>query len=414
MPAPSLTPLNRVYPLGDSIRAIALITVLGAHVSPAALPHFWWAKITWNAGLIGIAAFFMVSACLLYRPYVVARLAGRPQPSTRRFFRRRALRILPAYWVTITLLAIWPGLPGVFSGDWWRYYGLLQIYWSHTATGGLVVAWTLCIEVSFYLLLPLYAAAMARFAGADRGRRWLTRELSVLAALALAAIVVEWAVWYGHAPGWIGRTLVTEFQYFALGMALAVISVEVAIVRPRPRIIVDRFPGVFYALAFAVLLVVVYAVPASNPNVPALGLTSVPVGFLHAEADYWLFGVIGVLILVPVLFGDQRRGFSRRVLSARPVLALGAISYGMYLWHVPILEQLVPHIGGTPSRWILGTPVTTLFIATLVLAAAAAAITYWMIERPLHKPPTARDASPAPPAPERVVIYESAASTSRV
>jgi peptidoglycan/LPS O-acetylase OafA/YrhL len=72
-----------------------------------------------------VGVFFALSGFLLYRPYLAARLAGRPQPSTRSFLRRRWLRILPAYWVALTVLAIWPGLPGVFTGDWWRYYGLL-------------------------------------------------------------------------------------------------------------------------------------------------------------------------------------------------------------------------------------------------------------------------------------------------
>jgi peptidoglycan/LPS O-acetylase OafA/YrhL len=55
-------------------------------------------------------------------------------------------RIVPAYWAALTLLAIYPGLPGVFTADFWRYYGFLQIYNATTRFGGLSVAWSVCVE----------------------------------------------------------------------------------------------------------------------------------------------------------------------------------------------------------------------------------------------------------------------------
>ena len=75
--------------------------------------------------------FFAISGFLLYRPWVAA-----PRPAPRRYARRRALRILPAYWLALTLLAIFPGIVGVFTGDWWRYYLFLQLYSADTAQPG--------------------------------------------------------------------------------------------------------------------------------------------------------------------------------------------------------------------------------------------------------------------------------------
>ena len=107
-----------------------------------------------------MAVFFVLSGFLLYRPFFNAELTDAPRPRIRDFARRRVLRIVPAYWLTLTALAIFPGLVGVFSDHWWRYYGFLQVYSSPPLLRitGIPVAWSLCIEVSLYLALPFYAA----------------------------------------------------------------------------------------------------------------------------------------------------------------------------------------------------------------------------------------------------------------
>ena len=76
----------------------------------------------------GVTLFFVLSGFLLYRPYRAAQADDRPGPRLRDYARRRVLRIVPAYWVALTVIAAYPGLDEVFSGDWWRYYGLLQVY----------------------------------------------------------------------------------------------------------------------------------------------------------------------------------------------------------------------------------------------------------------------------------------------
>ena len=59
------------------------------------------------------------------------------------------MRIVPAYWLALTILAWWANLRGVFTHDWWRYYLFLQVYSRRTLYGGILPAWTLCIEVTF-------------------------------------------------------------------------------------------------------------------------------------------------------------------------------------------------------------------------------------------------------------------------
>ena len=131
-----------------------------------------------------------------------------------------ALRILPAYWFALTVLAdLARASTGVFTGDWWRYYFFLQLYDGDTLTQGIPVTWTLCVEVTFYLALPLWAAASRR---AARG------ELAALAGLALFGAVVQVSAGREVVDDIVAQSLLGQSTWFALGMALAVVSVAVA------------------------------------------------------------------------------------------------------------------------------------------------------------------------------------------
>ena len=128
-PAVAPPPGNPRFPLFDSLRAIAALSVLTFHVAAiaGALERGFAGDVLAMLSR-GVILFFVISGFLLYRPFVAARAprAG-PRPSTARYARRRVLRIVPAYWVALTVLAVFPGIAGVFSDDWWRYYFFLQL-----------------------------------------------------------------------------------------------------------------------------------------------------------------------------------------------------------------------------------------------------------------------------------------------
>src|SRR3954464_7616756 len=67
---------------------------------------------------VAVSIFFFLSAFLLYRPMIAARAGGPKSPTVRDYYRRRFLRIYPAFWVALTVLAIFPGLVGVFTDHW--------------------------------------------------------------------------------------------------------------------------------------------------------------------------------------------------------------------------------------------------------------------------------------------------------
>ena len=117
-PAVAPPPGNPRFPLFDSLRGLAVLAVVVYHVFvfTGALDRRVIGELVAVAGGLGPTLFFAISGFLLYRPWVAAGAAGKPRPSTSRYLRRRALRILPAYWFALTVLAIFPGIVGLFSG----------------------------------------------------------------------------------------------------------------------------------------------------------------------------------------------------------------------------------------------------------------------------------------------------------
>lgn len=344
------SPQRVQFPLADSMRAVAALSVLSLHVGEDS--GLTGVAEQFNRTLaVGVPLFFVISGFLLYRPFVAARLSGLSGPSTGVYAVRRALRIVPAYWVALTGLTLVFGLPGVFTGDWWRYYFFLQIYDAATFDQGMGVAWTLCVEVGFYLLLPLYAAAAAVIRGSI-GRRVAT-EVAVLSGLAVAAVGFNaWVVGTGLDVN-IARTLPGTFDWFALGMILAVLSAGG--VRPRPTLLLGCWPAA--AAAFLVVSLVVNAGPED----------------LRAHlARHVLYGLIGVLLMAPVALGGGGR-LVVRLMSTRVLTGLGLVSYSLYLYHATLIPPLV-------ARGV--TAWASLMAAALAVGVAAATLSFLLVERP--------------------------------
>ena len=92
----------------------------------------------------GIAIFLLLSAFLLYRPFVQARYDGSPPPAVFPFAARRILRIVPVYWLALPIVALWLGEHDVFTlHGIVTYFGFAQIYDAHTIGGGIGQAWTI-------------------------------------------------------------------------------------------------------------------------------------------------------------------------------------------------------------------------------------------------------------------------------
>ncbi|HVW18402.1 MAG TPA: acyltransferase [Solirubrobacteraceae bacterium] len=365
-------PGNPRFPLFDSLRAIAALAIVVTHT--AGLSTFNSSNdvlgpFTARAD-VGVTVFFVISGFLLYRPFVSARYEGRAAPRAIAYARRRLLRIVPAYWLALTVLAVWPGLTGVFGGHFWVYYLYVQNWRPQWIVTGLGPAWSLDVEMGFYLVLPLFAWLLARTLAGRPLRTQVRVELVVLAALGLASLAAR-TYQHAHQPNWtLPNTLPGTLLWFALGMGLAVAS---AALHGRPerelpravRLVVRR-PSLAWLAAFGFLLWSTrIGLPRAFPY---------RYGAWGWFGQHLLYGAFSFCLVLPAVFGDRAGGLPRRVLAWRPLAWLGLVSYGIYLWHLPLAVKM--------NEWLDGSYVLIL-LATTAAAVACATASYYLVERPL-------------------------------
>lgn len=365
------------FPLFDPLRAIAALSVLVFH---AALFRF----LTHDSPLqaytshldVGVTVFFMISGFLLYRPFVRARLNGEERPHVPAYAWRRFLRIVPAYWVAVTVIAIWLALPGVFTSHGIPvYYGFLQIYDKHRTFGGVAQAWTLCVEVSFYAFLPLWALLMRKLRMGVRG------ELVSLALLALASFgYLLWALDRispnSVLSGPYLQPLPNFLDQFAVGMALAVLSVHLERSEQVPRLVEllrrhDWLPWIGAVVAFWVV----------STRIGYTGQRFENATRRMFVGRHELYTVVALCVLLPALFATPGRGVAGRLLATRVLTFLGLISYGIYLYQLAAVRQLNDWIGDS-----IGGPIELQLALQLLLAllgvVAIATLSYYVVERP--------------------------------
>jgi peptidoglycan/LPS O-acetylase OafA/YrhL len=367
------------FPLLDSMRAIAFLCVFVAHTAFFAgfsadgdrLRPFY-ARLD-----VGVRIFFLISAFLLYRPFVKARLRGEPPPLVRAYAWRRFLRVAPPYWLALCVIGLWLGMPGVFTAAHAPlYFGFAHIYTLETLTvNAMPQAWSICVEVAFYALLPLYAALLRRARGGLR--------VELLAAAGLFAASLAYKLWVfsmgsNTDPSLLPwRLALPEYlDYFAIGIALAAISVAYegrGSDTPAALRLVDRRPWLPW-LAAALLFLLV------SKGIGLTGSVKDDVTEARDLARHYLYAGIALGVLLPALFGDPARGLVRRLLAWRPLLWVGMVSYGAFLFHFAVLEQLANWDFGSfagdvsPYLW---------FPAGLAGALAIAAVSWYAFERPI-------------------------------
>jgi peptidoglycan/LPS O-acetylase OafA/YrhL len=406
-PGAAAAPGRRHFSCFDGLRALAALAIVGDHLGFQTAKSFTSPAGPYLARLdSGVSVFFLISGFLLYRPFVVANLGGRPVIPTAAFYLRRLARIFPAYWLALTGVIVFFGLRLHSWLDAVVYYGLLQIYDHHRYLHGISQAWSLATEVSFYAFLPLYAWGVRRLSRGRDSRGRVGVEIGTAVVLGVAGLLFRSFADFSH-PVWpIADTHTTwqiigvywlpaYFDLFAVGIVLAVISaaMEAGTLQLPVAEVIGRHPGLCWAGAGVAFWVV-----ATRVGLPR-GLE--PISAKEELAKHLLYGLVGLFLLLPAVFGPDRRGLIRRGLASRPLVALGVVSYGVYLWHQAILEQARRWTGADMNQ-LSGNPWTVGFI-TVTVSVAIASLSWFMVERPvLHLAHRRTARSPAvPPAAAR-------------
>ena len=391
----------------DGLRAAAAAAVLLTHVG--ALTGYTLAGNgpgAWvvSRGDIGVPVFFVLSGLLLYRPWAAAALTGRPAREVTTYLRRRAVRILPAYWAVVLIaLPLLNPAPARHVWAWFQYLLLLQNYdphpwWGGTGASGLAQMWSLVVEVSFYLVLPVLGAALTWFTcrvgrrgdgGLSRRGRRLLAGIAVLAAGSFGWTALEY---YPHPELWFGMTLPPLLIWFAVGMALAAVSVWAA-AEPGSDGPVRRFcrsvaasPGMCALIAGCAFAIA--CTPVAGPQ-----FTNFVPGLWPTEIKTALYTIVAAAIVAPVAFQPQRAGWApasrpTRVLGSRVPRFLGKISYGIFLWQFlaayaffAVFHLKTGFAGGIYNA----AEVAAIGLAIAVLTIAAATASYYLIEQPAQQ-----------------------------
>ena len=375
-----MDPRSERYPLLDSLRAIAALAVLGTHAAFFAGLYRSGADLGPYAARLeaGVAVFFLISGFLLYRPFVLARVEAHQPMAVRAYAWRRFLRIVPAYWVALTVAALALSLPGVFSSDGVATYYLVgQGYREGSIGGGIAQAWSLTIEVAFYAFLPLWAALMRRVPGATRAAR-VRSDAIAIGLLFVVGVAYKLVVLSGAGDGAVRITpeliaLPAYFDQFALGMGLALVTVAwPADARPRAVQVVARFSGAGW-LAAAVAF---WAAATQIGLDPEFGA-----GYTAEEyfARHMLYAVIGLGMILPAVLGRPGVGLVPRLLDMTVLRYLGLISYGIFLWHLAFMSKL-DEWGFSPNDLV--HPYVGWVAVGVAGAVVLGSLSYYLVERP--------------------------------
>jgi peptidoglycan/LPS O-acetylase OafA/YrhL len=371
-PARDLTPPRGArFPGLDGLRGLGAMMVLTTHVGF----HSGASLNTEFSGLLsrldaGVAIFFVISGFLLSRPFLDAWISDRPRPDLARYGRNRVLRIVPALWLTVVLVALLLREPGRTWVDLAAHAALVQIYFTGHETLGLTQMWSLATEVAFYALIPLLVVALGRWVKPDR--RGLTTVVVLLGVTpVLSAAWVAWSVTTApHRAVWLPGHL----GWFGLGMlaALWVVCRGHGVIREGWADVLTDHPWTCWGLAGGLYLLL--STPIAGPY--SL-LSPEPWEAVVKSIGYGLFATLLVLPATRQSSDDLPR--ATLALGSRYWRFLGDMSYGVFCYHLIVLhvaEQVTGYVvfsGGFFPLWF----------ATVSGSVVAAWLSYRFVERPV-------------------------------
>ncbi|MGA2441154.1 MAG: acyltransferase [Tepidisphaeraceae bacterium] len=333
----------------DAIRALAVIAVMIQHFDPGTIQ---WIKL----GALGVRVFFVLSGFLITGILLQARQSAEMDERSKwrvlgNFYGRRFLRIFPVYYLVI--LVTWlAGIGAMRQSVGWNLSYLSNFYFYHRGTGNYSVThlWSLAVEEQFYLIWPLVILFLPR--------KWLGGAM--VTAICIAPVFRAVIVAMGG-NDWKASVLTPAcMDMLGMGGLVAYLNFIGRHKLKRRLLNVGLVVGLVGYLACVV---------ADRYTTGAE--TAVPFGLAIALWSAWL--IDGAY----TGFG----GTMGRILSFKPAVYLGTISYGVYLMHnfVPVL---VNHVSGHSTAHEIPFPLrpAIMFAVTVVLASGS----WYAFERPIN------------------------------
>lgn len=338
----------------DGLRFIAIVSVLLYHIQGQLEHHYTLTirpPLTWFAracdfGNRGVPLFFVISGFILALPFARHHLLAAPAPSLRKYFLRRLTRLEPPCLLNLAVVAVgiaiadhvsWRVLlPHLAASTAYLHYA---IYREPSTINS--VAWSLEVEVQFYLLAPLLCLVFA------------LRHAALRRAVLIAAIVASALLQI--ATGLSMFTLAGELQYFLAGLLLADLYLTAMPRWPRSR------------------------------HWDLLSLIGWPCFFLLGDlfSGLWL-----PLLALPLCMAALRGTLTSAILRTPWIAVTGGMCYTIYLWHAPVLTAVGRALGHvaffTPANYAL------LFLLQGVVKIIAVALIclplFVLVERPCMDP----------------------------
>lgn len=353
----------------EGYRAVAALLVLVYHVyqnlrvdGRLLLEGTWAGELVQSLTSV-IDMFFVLSAFLLALPYLRRALTGERPLAAAEFLRRRAVRVVPLYYVVV--LVVWVTRNGELPGHWQelvQHLTFTQTFDDERIFHLIGPAWSLAVEVQFYVVIALLGSGVCAWC-----RRLVRRGARIAVAAASGAVLV----------------------LAGLGWKLGAIALD----RPEDDWSTwFSLPAKLDVFGFGVLLAVVFAVRGTDPAPRAAALLTLPAAALLVagvqlgtregtvtELRHTLIGAGFALVLAATVLAGPRSALVR-ALQWRPLLLLALLSYSLYLWHEPLMLWMsdLPFWPQTSSPGAIALGVALLLPVGLVVAA----VSCFLVEQP--------------------------------
>lgn len=366
----------------DAVRAMACLWVFACHISVVdptlrdmdlPLLRFLF------AGAMGVPVFFVLSGFLLSIPFWRALAARQSMPDLRVYARHRLARIVPEYYVCVVVMAI---VASSLGSKW----GLIQLVGCLTFTNSLIPPtytpgwneplWSIGIEMIFYVLLAVVAFGMFRCRSRHVARAYIIGLIGVIAfaqyVLLLLAPSIERAVGneslFSAGSSSTTKNAVMLFGHFLVGVVAADVYLGQ---RGGTGGRCNRYD------AAAIMAAVVLAVPIMvGRNMPSLG---------YMKYQWPTFTILVAVLLVCL----PHSGIVGRCLEGRFTRATATLSYGIYMWHTPILRGLKGVWPQTDQGQIKG--ILLFVLVGLACSYTVASISYHLVGKPVNRWARSRD-----------------------